>query len=56
MEKITTKDKTVTYDFQINNGITWTKIFTFYHNFARNEVTLVKESEKDIYKEPVKQR
>lgn len=54
MEKINTKDKTVTYDFQINNGNYMNKHFTFFSNFARNDVTLVKESEKDIYKEAIK--
>lgn len=50
MKKINTKDKTVTYDFRINNGNNMNQDFTFYHNFARNEVTLVKESEEDIYR------
>lgn len=53
-EKITTGDKTVTYDFQINKGNYMNKHFAFYSNFARNDVTLVKESEKDIYKEAIK--
>ncbi|MGG3943946.1 DUF4179 domain-containing protein [Peribacillus psychrosaccharolyticus] len=54
VEKITTGDKTVAYDFQINNGKYMNRDFTFFHDFARNDVTLVKESEKDIYKEAIK--
>ncbi|MGP4107895.1 DUF4179 domain-containing protein [Virgibacillus sp. L01] len=54
MGNITVQDKNITFDFQINNGNNMNRHFTFFSNFARNDVTLVKESEKDIYKKPIK--
>ena len=54
MEKIIVQEKTVTFDFQINNGNYMNQDFVFYRDFARNDVTLVKESEKDTYKEAIK--
>ncbi|MFD2629658.1 DUF4179 domain-containing protein [Oceanobacillus kapialis] len=54
IEDITFKDKKVTFDFQLNNGDNMDKDFSFYKDFARTGIDLVKESEKDIYKEPIK--
>lgn len=54
IENIAIKDKIVTFDFQINNGNYMNQDFLFFNDFARNDVTLVKESEKDIYKEALK--
>lgn len=54
IEDIIVKDKTVTFDYQINNGNNLDKHISFYEDFARNEVTLVKASEKDIYKKSIK--
>jgi len=54
IENITVQDKTATFDFQINNGDYMNQDFLFYSNLARNDVILVKESEKDIYKEAIK--
>jgi hypothetical protein len=49
VEKIVVKDKTFTVDFQVNNGEKRKWYFMFFHDFARNDVTLVKESRKEIY-------
>ncbi|CAH0344640.1 DUF4179 domain-containing protein [Bacillus sp. CECT 9360] len=54
VENITVKDKSVTVDFQVNNGDKRNWNFMFFKDFARNDITLVKESEKEIYKEPIK--
>lgn len=54
IEHITVQDKSITFDFQVNNGNNMEKHISFYENFARNDVTLVKESEKDIYQKPIK--
>lgn len=54
VEKITVKDKTFTVDFQVNNGEKRDRGFMFFHDFARNDVTLVKETRKDIYEKPMK--
>lgn len=54
VENVSIKNKAVTLDFQINNGNYMSQDFSFYSDFARNDITLVKESEKDIYKEEVK--
>ena len=49
IENIIVQEKNVTFDFQINNGNKLNQDFLFFSDFARNDVTLVKESEKDIY-------
>jgi hypothetical protein len=54
LENITVQDKKVTFDFQINQGNYMDQDFMFFSDFARNDVTLVKDSEKDIYKKPMK--
>ncbi|RDW17433.1 DUF4179 domain-containing protein [Oceanobacillus chungangensis] len=54
IENITVQDKSVTFDFQINNGNKMNQDFLFLSEFARNNFILVKESEKDIYKESIK--
>lgn len=54
VEKIALKDKTFTVDFQVNNGEKGKWYFMFFHDFARNDVTLVKESRKEIYEKPMK--
>ncbi|MGP4062946.1 DUF4179 domain-containing protein [Halobacillus sp. H74] len=53
LENITTKDNKVVIDFQINEGKEKDEKLHFYKDIARNEVTLVKESEKEIYKKPI---
>ncbi|MEH7131318.1 DUF4179 domain-containing protein [Neobacillus drentensis] len=54
IENITVKDKSFTADFQVNKGDKRNRSFMFFKDFARNDVILVKESEKEIYKEPIK--
>ncbi|MFC4559598.1 DUF4179 domain-containing protein [Virgibacillus kekensis] len=54
IKNIAVQDKSITFEFQINNGNNMDKDISFYENFASNDVSLVKESEKDIYKEPIK--
>ncbi|EPD53693.1 hypothetical protein HMPREF1210_00516 [Paenisporosarcina sp. HGH0030] len=54
IENIIKTDKSITFDFQINNGNNMNQHFTVFSNFARNDVTLVKESEKEIYEKPIK--
>ncbi|WP_144554390.1 DUF4179 domain-containing protein [Bacillus sp. X1(2014)] len=54
VEKMTVKDKSFTLDFQVNSGDKRDRGFMFFHNFARNDVTLVKESRKKIYEKPIK--
>ncbi|MEH7308338.1 DUF4179 domain-containing protein [Neobacillus drentensis] len=54
LEKITLKDKTFTIDFQVKNDDKRDREFMFFHDFARNDVTLVKESRKEIYEKPMK--
>ncbi|WP_241494470.1 DUF4179 domain-containing protein [Bacillus coahuilensis] len=54
IERISVKENSVTFNFQINNGNDKDEHFSLYENFARNDVTLVKDSEKDIYKKPIK--
>jgi Family of unknown function (DUF5643) len=51
---IAVKEKSITFEIQVNNGNNMDRHFSFYENFARNDVTLIKESEKDIYKKPIK--
>ncbi|KAA0546082.1 DUF4179 domain-containing protein [Bacillus sp. BGMRC 2118] len=40
-------------DFQVNNGERKGREFMLFHSFARTDVTLVKESRKEIYEEPL---
>jgi hypothetical protein len=54
VEKIAVKDKTFTVDFQVNNGEKRNHHFMFFHDFARNDVTLVRESRKEVYEKPIK--
>lgn len=53
IEKINVLDKSITFDFQINNGDDLNQDFSFFSDFARNDIELVKESKKDIYEEPI---
>lgn len=53
LENVSTKDNQVVIDFQINDGNEKSRGFHFYKDTARNDVTLVKESEKDVYKKPI---
>lgn len=46
--------KSVTLDFQINNGNFMNQDFSFFSNFVYNDITVVKESEKEIYEKPIK--
>jgi hypothetical protein len=54
VEKISLKDKSLAIDFQVNNGEKRNKEFMFFKDFARTDVTLVKESEKEVYEEAMK--
>ncbi|MGG3564386.1 DUF4179 domain-containing protein [Neobacillus rhizosphaerae] len=54
VENISVKDKSVTVDFQVNNGEKGNRDFMFFQDFARNDVTLVKETQKDVYEKPLK--
>lgn len=47
------KDKFIV-DFQVNQGDKRNRDFIFFNNFAKNNLLLVKESEKEIYEEPMK--
>ncbi|RSK54627.1 DUF5643 domain-containing protein [Bacillus canaveralius] len=55
VEKMVVEGKNFTVDFQVNNGQRNNQDFTFFKNFARNDVLLVKESLKHsltiLYKE-----
>ncbi len=53
IEVITVKNNSLTVDFQVNNGDEMDWNFGFYKDFARNDVVLVKATEKEIYKEPI---
>ncbi|WP_286230889.1 DUF4179 domain-containing protein [Neobacillus mesonae] len=54
IENISVTKKKFTVDFQVNQGDKKRLYFTDYGNFARNDITLVKESRKNIYEEPIK--
>jgi hypothetical protein len=54
IEDLTVDDDTLTVNFQVNNGDKMNRDFSFFKNFARNNVLLVKEAEKDHYEEPIK--
>ncbi|WP_341302870.1 DUF4179 domain-containing protein [Lysinibacillus sp. FSL H8-0500] len=51
VEKITLKDEKLTIDFHFNSEH---KDFILFENFARNNVELVEESEKKVYKKLIK--
>ncbi|MEK5232085.1 DUF4179 domain-containing protein [Lysinibacillus sp. FSL K6-0232] len=51
VEKITLKDKQLTIDFYFNSEH---KDFILFENFARNNIELVEESEKEVYKKSIK--
>ncbi|WP_235815096.1 DUF5643 domain-containing protein [Neobacillus vireti] len=53
VENVSIKGKRFTVDFQINNGDNRDEHFIFFQNFARTDVTLVKESRKYIYEESI---
>ncbi|MFE8696016.1 DUF4179 domain-containing protein [Cytobacillus sp. FJAT-53684] len=53
IEGITVDDNRVGFDFQVNNGDEMDWNFGFFKDFARNYVILVKETEKEIYIEPI---
>ncbi|MBM6616877.1 DUF4179 domain-containing protein [Bacillus suaedaesalsae] len=42
-----------TIDFQVNNGDRKGREFSLFDGFARSDVTLVKETRKEIYEEPI---
>ncbi|CAH2717353.1 hypothetical protein BACCIP111895_04545 [Neobacillus rhizosphaerae] len=46
-------NKNLIVDFQVNKGVKKDWNFGFFKDFARNDVILVKKTEKDIYKEPI---
>ncbi|KAA0564646.1 DUF4179 domain-containing protein [Bacillus sp. CH30_1T] len=54
IEDISVEEKSISFDFQINKGNKMNKDFLFYKDFARNDVELVKESEKENYQKPIK--
>ncbi|WP_102272081.1 DUF4179 domain-containing protein [Cytobacillus massiliigabonensis] len=53
IEEITVDDTSVSVDFQVNNGDEMDWNFGFFKDFARNDVNLVKETEKEQYMEPI---
>jgi hypothetical protein len=54
IEDIKVDDDSLTVNFQVNNGDEMGWDFNFYKDFARTSVIMVKESEKEMYKEPIK--
>ncbi|MBK3494048.1 DUF4179 domain-containing protein [Viridibacillus sp. YIM B01967] len=54
VEKITLKEQNFIVDFQVNHGDMRNWNLMFFKDFARNDIALVKESEKEIYEEPMK--
>jgi hypothetical protein len=54
VEKMVVKDESFVIEFQVNKGEQKDRGFHFFKDFARNDVTLVQESRKDIYEEPLK--
>lgn len=54
IEDITVDDHTLAVDFQVNNGDAMNQDFSFFKDFAQHNVILVKESEKEVYEEPIK--
>ena len=54
VEKTTLKDKNFIVDFQVNNGDMGNWDFTFFKDFAKNDLSLVEESVKEIHEEPMK--
>lgn len=54
VEDFTLKNDKFIVDFQVNHGDKrrWDPLF--FKNFAKNDILLVKESEKEIYEEPIK--
>lgn len=54
IEKMTVKGNNVVVDFQFNHGDSHKKDISFFKSFAMSDVTLVKKSEKSLYKKPMK--
>jgi archaellum component FlaF (FlaF/FlaG flagellin family) len=54
IEDINVDGDSLTVNFQVNNGDEMGWDFNFYKDFARTSVIMVKESEKEMYKEPIK--
>lgn len=54
LEKVTVKGESFSVNFQVNDGGMRNWDLFFFMDVARNDVTLVKESEKDIYDKPLK--
>jgi len=54
IEDILVEDNSVTVDFQVNNGEKGNWDTMFFHDFAKNDVLLVKETEKEINQKPLK--
>ncbi len=50
IDRLDVKKHSVILDFQFNQGDSHHKDFSFYQDFAKNDVALVKKSEKTIYK------
>lgn len=53
VEDIRLKGKSLTVDFQVNNGEKADKDFMFFKDFARNDVNLVTEAKKEVYEQPL---
>ncbi|WP_273126952.1 DUF4179 domain-containing protein [Bacillus weihaiensis] len=51
IEKMTVQESSLTIDFQLNDGNAMGKPISFFEDFARNDITLVKESEKNLYQD-----
>ncbi|WP_404452929.1 DUF4179 domain-containing protein [Virgibacillus necropolis] len=54
VEDMVVKGERFVIDFQFNHGDNHNRHLTSFKNFARNDVMLVKESEKNVYQKPIK--
>ncbi|ATP40654.1 DUF4179 domain-containing protein [Solibacillus sp. R5-41] len=54
IEKMEIYDKKFIVDFQVNSGERGQQNLTFFKNYAKNNLILVKETEKEVYEEPMK--
>lgn len=56
IDKLEVHKGKVTFDYQINQGETFGRDFTFYKDFAKNDITIVEKERKDIYEAPMKHK
>lgn len=53
VEKMNLQEDTFSIDFQVNNGNIGNWDLNFFKDYANNDITLVKETEKKIYEKPI---